>query len=59
MKKPNQRLHEINEHLEKILDLSFPLCKSDDLKVHRICVKINHNNFKFLKEIEKVIDSQK
>lgn len=53
------KLHEIKAQLKKILDLSFPLCKSDDLKVHRICVKINHNNFKFLKEIEKVIDSQK
>ena len=39
------KLHEIKAQLKKILDLSFPLCKSDDLKVHRICVKINHNNF--------------
>ena len=57
MKKPNQRLHEINEHLEKILDLSYPLCKSDDSKVQKISNEINSKSYIFLKEIKKIIDS--
>lgn len=59
MKKPNQRLHEINEHLEKILDLSYPLCKSDDSKVQKISNEINSKSYIFLKEIKKIIDSSK
>ena len=59
MKKPNQRLHEINEHLEKILDLSYPLCKSNDSKLQKICHELNNKSYFFLKEIKKIIDSSK
>jgi hypothetical protein len=52
-----QRLEQIEKELDKILHLSFPLCKYGDADISNACSKINNIAFE-LKKITDILKKQ-
>tara|TARA_Y100000004_G_scaffold59445_1_gene66162 strand:+ start:1509 stop:1688 length:180 start_codon:yes stop_codon:yes gene_type:complete len=59
MKKTTTKLHQIEENFKKILDLTFPFCKSDNEKLSKLACELNKNCYKHLKKIRRFLDSEK